>query len=218
MLIGTNVLGPVVCNSLHVSKLVRTIRPEVIPPNSTILVKGITRPWADEANVLAVAEAADEPALAMLPGGVRVTHSLLDMSCQHSTTKVQVQLQNFTDKALTIPPKAVLCTPNRVEIPDSDDLLVSDSIVGHDTKGLVDMFDFSHCIFSVMGHCDLVKHQINLVDVSPIKLPHRRIPPAMVQETKYHLNKMLDAGIIRSSHTPFLLQWYSLGKSQVNYK
>ena len=54
-----------------------------------------------------------------------------------------------------------------------------------------------------MGHCDLVKHQINLVDVSPIKLPHRRIPPAMVQETKYHLNKMLDAGIIRSSHTPF---------------
>jgi hypothetical protein len=48
-----------------------------------------------------------------------------------------------------------------------------------------------------------VKHQINLADETPIKLPHRRIPPAMVQETKSHLNKMLDAGIIRSSHSPF---------------
>jgi hypothetical protein len=33
VLIATNVLGSVVCNSLHDSKLVRTTRPEVIPPN-----------------------------------------------------------------------------------------------------------------------------------------------------------------------------------------
>jgi hypothetical protein len=120
----------------------------VIPPNSTILIKGITRPWSGEANVLVVAEAVDEPALAMLPGGVRVTPSLLEMSCQHSTTKVQIQLQNFTDKALTIPSKAVLCALNIVDIPDSDDLLVSDSIVGHDEKRLLEMFDFPHCVGS----------------------------------------------------------------------
>ena len=125
VLIGTNVLGSVVCNSLNDSKLVRTTRPEVIPPISTMLVKGITRPWSGETNVLVVAESVGEPALAMLPGGVRVTPSLLEMSCQHSTTKVQVQLQNFTDKPLTIPSKSVLCALNRVEIPDSDDLVES---------------------------------------------------------------------------------------------
>ena len=149
MLIGINVLGSVVCNSLNDSKLVRTTRPEVIPPNSTMLVKGITRPWSGETNVLVVAEAVGEPALAMLPGGVRVMPSLLEMSCQHSTTKVQVQLQNFTDKPLTLPSKSVLCALNRVEIPDSDDLVESDSVVvSTDDQSLLEMFDFSQCVGS----------------------------------------------------------------------
>ena len=116
------------------------------------------------------------------------------MSCQHSTTKVQVQLQNFTDKPLTIPSKSVLCALNRVEIPDSDDLVESDSVVGTDDQSLLDMFDFSQCVGSPseikqlqrliirwksvlslndldIGHSDVVKHQINLVDETPIKLP-----------------------------------------------
>ena len=64
-----------------------------------------------------------------------------------------------------------------------------------------------------IGHSDVVKHQINLVDETPIKLPHRRIPPSMVDETKTQLNKMLDAGIIRPSHSPFSAPMVLIRKS-----
>ena len=38
-----------------------------------------------------------------------------------------------------------------------------------------------------LGNCDLVKHKINFHDNQPFKEPHRRIPPALFQEVREHL-------------------------------
>ena len=60
------------------------------------------------------------------------------------------------------------------------------------SKGLTDL-----------GNCDKVKHRINLNDDKPFKDPHRRIPPALFQEVREHLQEMLDAGAIRPSKSPY---------------
>lgn len=53
-----------------------------------------------------------------------------------------------------------------------------------------------------VGHADMVTHYINLVDEVPFKQRHRRIPPAMYQEVKDHVQNLLVGGIIRKSHSP----------------
>lgn len=53
------------------------------------------------------------------------------------------------------------------------------------------------------GHTDAVKHHIKLTDETPIKMRHRRIPPAMYIEVRDHLSKMLQSGTIRPSNSPW---------------
>ena len=50
---------------------------------------------------------------------------------------------------------------------------------------------------------DLIEHKTNLVDETPFKEPYRQIPPALFEEVRQHLKKMLDAGAIRESQSPF---------------
>ena len=47
-----------------------------------------------------------------------------------------------------------------------------------------------------------VQHPIKLTDNEPFKEPHRRIPPALFQEVREHILKMLEAGAIRPSKSP----------------
>ena len=54
-----------------------------------------------------------------------------------------------------------------------------------------------------IGHCSFVKHHINLTDETPFKQTHRRIPPAMIDEIRAHLEQMCASGIIRPSHSPW---------------
>ena len=54
-----------------------------------------------------------------------------------------------------------------------------------------------------IGCANYVKHHIPLSDPTPIKEPHRRIPPHLYEEVRSHLKEMLDEGIIRESSSPF---------------
>ena len=49
----------------------------------------------------------------------------------------------------------------------------------------------------------LVEHHIKLSDDQPFKEPHHRIPPALIEEVKEHLQEMMDAGAIRGSESPY---------------
>ena len=54
-----------------------------------------------------------------------------------------------------------------------------------------------------LGCTNLVEHEIHLENEDPFKDPYRRIPPALIQEVREHLNEMIEAGAIRPSKSPF---------------
>ena len=66
-----------------------------------------------------------------------------------------------------------------------------------------------HDIFSLekhdMGHTKATKHKIVLKDpdTPPFKERFCRIPPPQLDEVRAHLKMMLDAGVIRPSHSPW---------------
>ena len=70
-------------------------------------------------------------------------------------------------------------------------------------KFLIDWKDIFSTGITDLGNCDLYKHEIHLIDETPFKEPHRRIPPALFDEIREHLKEMLDAGAIRPSSSPF---------------
>ncbi len=49
------------------------------------------------------------------------------------------------------------------------------------------------------GRTNLTKHEIKLTDDIPFKERYRRVPPALVEEVREHLNMMASAGITRPS-------------------
>ncbi len=54
-----------------------------------------------------------------------------------------------------------------------------------------------------IGHTTAVRHRIELTDNIPFKQRYRRIPPSMFDEVRSHLQQLLDAGILRRSHSPW---------------
>ena len=68
---------------------------------------------------------------------------------------------------------------------------------------LLDWKDIFSCSETDMGHTDLVKHKIKLVDNEPFKQPHRRIPPHLYSEVREHIKEMLETNVIRPSLSPY---------------
>ena len=52
-----------------------------------------------------------------------------------------------------------------------------------------------------LGKTSLIKHWIELMDPTPFKEHYWHIPPHMYDDVKAHLQKMLDIGAIRKSHS-----------------
>ena len=50
-----------------------------------------------------------------------------------------------------------------------------------------------------IGRSKLVEHRIDLTDYHPFKEPHRRIPPALIEEVREHLQEMLNTEVIKES-------------------
>ena len=49
----------------------------------------------------------------------------------------------------------------------------------------------------------MIEHEIHQKDDQPFKEPYRRIPPALLQEVRKHLNEMLEIVAVRESKSPF---------------
>lgn len=56
---------------------------------------------------------------------------------------------------------------------------------------------------SDLGHTNEVKHKINLTNEEPCRDPCRRIPPAIFNEVREHLQEMLKIGAITESKSPW---------------
>ena len=48
-----------------------------------------------------------------------------------------------------------------------------------------------------------MQHKIELTETKPIRRPYRRIPPAHFEEVKKHVEKLVEAGIVRESTSPW---------------
>ena len=55
----------------------------------------------------------------------------------------------------------------------------------------------------VIGFSDTVRNKVNTYDDSPVSQPYRRIPPNQLMEVKAHIQKLLDQGVIKPSHSPY---------------
>ncbi|KAI8497995.1 hypothetical protein Bbelb_239390 [Branchiostoma belcheri] len=53
------------------------------------------------------------------------------------------------------------------------------------------------------GCTDAVTHRIPTGDAPPTREPYRRIPPALYQEVKQHVNDLLEQGVVRESCSPW---------------
>ena len=54
-----------------------------------------------------------------------------------------------------------------------------------------------------VGCCDQVQQRIPLEDDSPVRLPHRRIPPSYWKEVQDHIGRLRAQGIIQPSMSPY---------------
>ena len=70
-----------------------------------------------------------------------------------------------------------------------------------------DIFSKWNSVFSKhlkdIGHTNLVEHHIKLNNKEPFKEPYRKIPPALIEEVREHIQEMLQAGAIRNSESPY---------------
>ncbi len=220
---------------------VRTTKRVVVPPDSKVMVRGITRAAAGACMRMRVL--VDEPQAERLPGGLVVSPGLLHLSSGKSAERCSVEIVNLSGRAVTIPAKSSLGDLYSVSVvpashagTEAPDTAASMRVAGEplsqtrrdtDVDAFLQQFDealqqhlssdqvsevqtllrrWTH-VFSLhdldLGHAPTVKHHIRLNDNTPFKERTRRIPPAMIEEVREHLQEMLDLGVIRRSESPY---------------
>jgi len=189
---------------------VKSTRVETIPPGYRKTIRGICHSKARRVGkgCLAFLESIPEHAL---PGGLLVTSGTVSVSnLTVSTFRVSVELQNHSLRNLTLPAKRSLCNLHRVSIVDNVNSSVTNECDGKTTADtFLQMFDLPEgedgqmvaehlCrrkgVFSLhdmdFGHTNAVTHDINISDETPVKLRHRRIPPATYADVRHHIQEM----------------------------
>lgn len=157
-----------------------------------------------------------------LPENLQIVPTLVSIECDGSDAYVPVEIHNSSDDDIQISPGTVVCAPQLVDICDAvqdenhdnneehvPEIDFASSPMSQEQKKIAEQFfqEWERSIFSKgpndLGCCTAVKHEIPLYDNTPFKQRHRRIPPAQYQEVRDHLKDMLNAGVIRESHSPF---------------
>ena len=92
------------------------------------------------------------------------------------------------------PVEAVSCLPPGVKL---------EGLTEDQTEKVRELLQKHADVFSAgafdLGECNVVPHHIQLVDGPTVRLPYRRIPPALIPEVKQMLQEMVERGIIRPS-------------------
>ena len=155
----------------------------------------------------------------ILPEGVELCPAVIN--AKDVGDEISVVLSNMSQQTVVIPPSAILCQLNAVDLEEMPEQIVeeTDSLVGVDLtdtqkdltteefqnfKAKIEEWDslFSKSDID-LGHTDLERHRIRLTDTEPFKQRFRRIPPGMFSELQQHLKQMLDSNVIRKSHSPW---------------
>lgn len=187
-----------------------------IPANGSVLLQGYMDkqiPYHPTCALLQFTKGSGVPTdLDITPGLVRYKHQSRDI--------IPVHITNVTTRTVNIQPRSIVCELQPVEIADiqpetdhiKDDELFDKLAMPTElskeellkVKQLIHTYDdiFSKSDTDI-GYTSIVRHRIDLVDDIPFKQRHRRVPPAMFNEVKDHLQQLLAAGVIRKSHSPY---------------
>lgn len=135
--------------------------------------------------------------------------------------EIPIVLSNVTNRTIVVQPKAIICEIQPVNVESmmkhskpGNEMGVLDKVnINRDTLSesqIQQGKDLLHKYSNIFSKNDLdigfsspIKHRIDLRDERPFKQRYRKIPPSMYGEVRNHLQQMLDAGIIRRSHSPF---------------
>ena len=155
-----------------------------------------------------------------LPSYIDITPSVITYDTKKNA-EVMVNVVNLTTNSVVISPKTILCEVQPVVVDKAvfdkiedetksnvlDEVHVNTELTEDKRKQLEEVLLKHQDIFSKsesdIGHCDRIKHRIDLTDDVPFKQPYRRIPPSMIEEVKQHLEQLLASGVIRKSKSPW---------------
>jgi hypothetical protein len=195
-------------------------RPILIPARSLQVVAGSTKASRTPITVL-IEE------ISPLTKGLSLGRTIVTVD---HTGRVPIQLANFSDKDIYLKPKTLvgILNPTEIESPYKVVQIGEHESVGHQS-GLVenllkrmdtnsnlsksqgeklrDVLGKHTSSFSTdeddIGFCDAIRHKIVLTDSTPVRVPHRRIPPSQWQEVREYICKSLEKGVIRESSSPY---------------
>jgi transposase InsO family protein len=196
---------------------VRSARVETLQPGERRVVHGVScTPWSlSNSSIIGMTESAQ---FGSLPGGILLTPTVTTLHASDTSSyRIDVELTNLSRKAVSIPARSTLCDLHLV----SEETVTQSSVDVDDELFRQIQWPEDPClrahletlllkwrhVFALsdfdLQYTSSVKHRINLDDDTPIRVRSRRIPPSMYQETKKHIQDMLDAGHIRPSKSPW---------------
>ena len=153
-----------------------------------------------------------------LPGGLILTPTVLSETDQ----QLMLQVVNLSQVDVTIPDNSVIGKMEEADVvpavrreaslpsanPRVADLFKLQHLSDSQREQVAHMLECNRDAISMhdfdLGHAKGHRHEIHLTEgAQPFRQPYRRIPPAMWDEVRQHLQEMLDAGVIEHSSSPF---------------
>ena len=203
-------------NRLAIIRCAETTR-VTIGPNQSVNVKGYLDKELEFNSTCAIIQECQDSSL---PDFIDITPTVINYNFK-SNGEVDVCCSNLTTNSVTISPKAVLCEVQPVTVDESVFERIEteaskkifqqvhiDSRLTPEQNDKVESLLRKHMdVFSKhdgdIGDCNMIKHRIDLMDDTPFKQKHRRIPPAMIDEVRRHIEELLSSGVIRKSKSPW---------------
>ena len=155
-----------------------------------------------------------------LPDYIDVTPTVIQYE-HRNNSELMVNLSNLTTNSVTISPKAILGKVQPVTVDESvfekiekktskkifEEIHIDSKLTSEQNEQVESLLKKHIDVFSThdadIGDCNMIRHRIDLIDPTPFKQKHRRIPPAMIDEVRKHIEELLSSGVIRKSKSPW---------------
>ena len=188
-----------------------------IGPNQSVNVRGYLDKQLEFNSTAAIIQECQD---SLLPDYLDITPTVIHYEYRKND-EVNVNISNLTTNSITICPKKILGEVQPVTVDESvferlenkttkkifDTIKISSNLTQEQDERLRSLLQKHIDIFSKddsdIGDCDMIKHRIDLIDDTPFKQRHRRIPPSMIDEVRQHIEELLSGGIIRKSKSPW---------------
>ena len=198
----------------HLQKqTVKTTKPITLPPFSTTIVHGHTKLKSHGVRLNLIAEPFKD---SQLPSSIQCTPTYCNL--EPGCNRVTVGLRNISSRKITVPSRTIVCqvqlanmvppiqtskeqatTENKKE---DESCILEQLELGEISTWSVEqqqaakklLCDYSETFSKNdldLGKCNILKHNIQLMDQQPFQERYRRIPPHLFEEVKQHLQEMV---------------------------